>query len=246
MFERFTQQARGVVIGAQLEARRLRHGGIGTSHLLLAVLDGGSSASALLQLRGVTHEAADRALAQILAARTSSPGSPSATPPSTTPSEESSAGAPARDEPRGPDQRAQDAEALAALGIDLDRIQDAVEAAFGPGALDRGRRSAQPRGLRRFGRSRATRPDLHNEFTMLRGTRSGGGHLPFGDDAKRALELSLREAIRLRDGQIGVEHLVLGLLRGDDTVAAGILARLHVDRSELRQAVEHRVRRSTA
>jgi len=58
MFERFTTDARQVVVGAQGEARALGHGWIGTEHLLLAVLaDGGSSMQTTLARLGITHAA---------------------------------------------------------------------------------------------------------------------------------------------------------------------------------------------
>ncbi|ALL77927.1 hypothetical protein AD006_26210 [Pseudonocardia sp. EC080610-09] len=81
--------------------------------------------------------------------------------------------------------RPDDADALATLGIDLDEVRRAAEESFGPGALDRtgGRRGRW--------------------FT---------GHVPFDRLTKKALELALREAIRLGDRHIGTEHLLLGLL----------------------------------
>jgi ATP-dependent Clp protease ATP-binding subunit ClpA len=81
-----------------------------------------------------------------------------------------------------------DADALAALGIDLDEVRRRVEEAFGPGALERAR---EPK--RRF----------------------LGGHIPFAKEAKKALELSLREALALKHNYIGTEHMLLGLLHGD-------------------------------
>jgi len=59
MFERFTSDARQVVVGAQIEARALGHGWIGTEHLLLAVLShNGSSMQTTLAALGVTHAGA--------------------------------------------------------------------------------------------------------------------------------------------------------------------------------------------
>jgi ATP-dependent Clp protease ATP-binding subunit ClpA len=49
------------------------------------------------------------------------------------------------------------------------------------------------------------------------------GHVPFAPDAKKALDLALREAIRLGDGYIGNEHLVLGLLRDKKSDGAVLL-----------------------
>ncbi|WP_088286205.1 Clp protease N-terminal domain-containing protein [Kineosporia sp. A_224] len=217
MFERFTQQAREVVVRAQDVARRLDHPAIGTSHLLLALLTADDATARLLRERGVTEEDAERALRRVLRRDPIAP-----------------AGGPAPDE---------DAAALAALGFDLDRIRAAVEAAFGPGALEATAPDPAPRGLRRLVR-RSRRP-AEPEVVLLRGPGGAGrGHIPFGRDARKALELSLREALRLGDGFIGTEHVLLGLLRGGDTVAAGILAELGVEPAGLRRAVEERRRRS--
>jgi ATP-dependent Clp protease ATP-binding subunit ClpA len=57
MFERFTTEARQVVAGAQLEARRLNHGWIGTEHLLLALLTQDTASSAVLFRYELTHDA---------------------------------------------------------------------------------------------------------------------------------------------------------------------------------------------
>ena len=63
MFERFTQDAREVVVAAQSEATRLRSGRIGTEHLLLALLvGGGTPTSAVLARHGLTHEAVTRSV----------------------------------------------------------------------------------------------------------------------------------------------------------------------------------------
>jgi ATP-dependent Clp protease ATP-binding subunit ClpA len=51
-----------------------------------------------------------------------------------------------------------------------------------------------------------------------------GGSIPFSARAKKALELSLREAISLGDRDLRAEHLVLGLVREGDGVAARVLA----------------------
>jgi Clp amino terminal domain, pathogenicity island component len=58
MFERFTAEARAVVVRAQEEARSLRHDYIGTEHLLLGVLAGrGTAGASLLGLWGITADA---------------------------------------------------------------------------------------------------------------------------------------------------------------------------------------------
>ena len=91
-----------------------------------------------------------------------------------------------------------DAQALAALGIDLDEVRRQVEDAFGPGALERTRAAAArrpPRASPRWDRS-----------------------------AKKVLELSLREALRLRHSFIGTEHVLLGLLHPGTGAGQEVLA----------------------
>ena len=57
MFNRFTREAREVVVGAQQEARILRHDRIGTEHLLLGLLaQRGTTSSTVLGRHGVTHD----------------------------------------------------------------------------------------------------------------------------------------------------------------------------------------------
>lgn len=102
-----------------------------------------------------------------------------------------------------------DADALSTLGIDLDAVRSKVEEVFGTGALD----SGKPR-------------------------RRLGGHIPFTKDAKKVLELSLREAIRLKDRSIGTEHILLGILRAEGEGHAALQA-LGVDAAALRRALEH-------
>jgi ATP-dependent Clp protease ATP-binding subunit ClpA len=127
MFERFSGQARHVVVSAQEEARELDHNYIGTEHLLLGLLTSDSLASASLN----------------------------------------------------------------ALGYTRDDVQAKVVAIIG------------------------------------RGKASPGGHIPFTPRAKKVLELSLREALQLKHNYIGTEHILLGLLREGEGMAARILADKH-------------------
>jgi ATP-dependent Clp protease ATP-binding subunit ClpC len=125
MFERFSGQARQVVVSAQEEARALDHNYIGTEHLLLGLL----------------------AISDSLASAS-----------------------------------------LTALGYTHDDVQASVEAMIG------------------------------------RGKAPPGGHIPFTPRAKKVLELSLREALQLKHNYIGTEHILLGLLREGEGVAAQVLA----------------------
>lgn len=89
-----------------------------------------------------------------------------------------------------------DANALASLGIDLDAVAAQVDRNFGPDAL-----------------------------TTRRSSGKRSGHLPFSRPAKKTLEVSLREAIRLGDRGLDSGHLLLAVLRLDDTAAHRALVR---------------------
>jgi ATP-dependent Clp protease ATP-binding subunit ClpA len=104
-----------------------------------------------------------------------------------------------------------DAEALRSIGIDLQAVRDAVDGTFGADTYDNA--------LRKSGRRRRRR-----------------GHTPFTKSAKKALELSLREALAHKDNWIGCEHIVLGILRGGDKFTLGLITE-HVDTAQLRAAV---------
>ncbi len=70
-----------------------------------------------------------------------------------------------------------------------------------------------------------------------RGQRAPGGHIPFRPRAKKALELALRESLRLGDNYIGTEHILLGLIREGDGVAAQVLVELGASPERVRQQV---------
>src|SRR4051812_48114827 len=108
---------------------------------------------------------------------------------------------------------AEDAAALKAIGIDLAKVRAAIEESFGAGSLQLPRREPRRRGL--FGRRMS-------------------GHMPFTARAKKVLELSLREAIRLHHNFIAPEHIMLGLLREGEGLACRILADHRVDFTKLR------------
>jgi len=91
-----------------------------------------------------------------------------------------------------------DADALAAIGIDVEAVRRAAEDSFGPGALQR----------------------------ALAGPYRGYGKTPFTGGAKRVMELALGEALSLNHNYIGTEHLLLGLILEGEAVAAQVLRRL--------------------
>jgi len=105
-----------------------------------------------------------------------------------------------------------DAAALRSIGVDLDEVRKSTEASFGLGALERRRRWHGRRRLRVCG-------------------------LPFMPKAKQAIELALREALRLDQRSIGPEHVLLGLLRLDAT-STQLLHAQRIDPRRLRSEVE--------
>jgi ATP-dependent Clp protease ATP-binding subunit ClpA len=139
MFERFSGEARQVVVHAQTVARDLQHDYIGTEHVLLGLFDAPASVPA-------------RALRQ--------------------------------------------------LGLTKETVKADVEKMIG--------RGKEP---------------------------SGGGHIPFTPRAKKVLELALREALKLKHNYIGTEHILLGLVREGEGVAARIMVERIGDLGRVRGAV---------
>ena len=117
-----------------------------------------------------------------------------------------------------------DADALQAIGVDLEEIRRQAEAAFGPGALDPARRPGAG-------------------WFRARGRRRPR-HIPFSAPAKKALEQSLRQALDLKHGYIGSEHLLLGLIATERDPAARTLTRLGISPDEVRARVRERLRRT--
>jgi ATP-dependent Clp protease ATP-binding subunit ClpC len=69
------------------------------------------------------------------------------------------------------------------------------------------------------------------------GQNAPSGHIPFTPRAKKVLELSLREALQLGHNYIGTEHILLGLIREGEGVAAQVLVKLGADLNRVRQQV---------
>jgi ATP-dependent Clp protease ATP-binding subunit ClpA len=112
-----------------------------------------------------------------------------------------------------------DAEALLAIGIDLPAVRAKIEELFGPGALDP--------------------PDPEPKRGLLRRRRSPAepsprDRTPFVPRSKKVLELSLREAVHLKHNYIGSEHILLGLLREGEGLAAKILTDAGLSIEDLR------------
>lgn len=188
MFERFSRDARSVVITAQEVARSTGATAIGAVHLLIGLTDDGRSTGHLLTEHHLGREPVLRWVAQ---------------------------------HRRG----GLDAAALSALGIDLDAIRSSVESTFGTGALD-------------------DYPPTARRWPLSRNRRSRIDHVPFTDGAKKSLQLSLRETIRLGGQSIDAGAVLLGVLRADDREVRQLLADLGVDVAALRRATESRLRRA--
>ena len=123
MFERFTNDARHVVVVAGTEADRLGDNYVGDEHILLALCGPRSGAAgAILARCGVTAEAVEQALAA--ARRGQRPRDPE--------------GAGSGDDDGDRDGDEHDAAVLKTIGIDLDEIRRRTEATFGPGAWGHG------------------------------------------------------------------------------------------------------------
>ncbi|MBF6172853.1 Clp protease N-terminal domain-containing protein [Nocardia blacklockiae] len=101
----------------------------------------------------------------------------------------------------------EDAAALRSIGIDLEAVRESLEATFGEDALDR----AVP----------AEEQPRRGRFRL--GGSMSFGHIPFTRDAKKILELSLRETISRGDDRIEAAHVLLGLLRAPNARTRALL-----------------------
>jgi ATP-dependent Clp protease ATP-binding subunit ClpA len=84
------------------------------------------------------------------------------------------------------------------------------------------------------------------EEIVGRGKQAPSGHIPFTARAKRVLELALREALQLGHNYIGPEHILLGLVREGEGIAAQVLVRLGADLNRVRQEVIQRLAQQLA
>jgi ATP-dependent Clp protease ATP-binding subunit ClpC len=80
------------------------------------------------------------------------------------------------------------------------------------------------------------------EETVGRGRQAPSGHIPFTPQAKNVLRLALSESLALDHHYIGTEHILLGLMREGDGVAAQVLAQLGADLDQVRQQVRQLLR----
>jgi ATP-dependent Clp protease ATP-binding subunit ClpA len=163
MFERFTDKARKVVSLAMAKAKEQGDDQIRPVHMLYGAAATDGVATRALTALGVDAAAVEHELARTGGA---SPGPPGL----------------------GDEAAGGDAEALAAIGIDLDEIKRKIEESFGPGALDR-------------------------VPLTPKGPPNWTGRLPLSDQAKLSLALALKETRALHHSYVGTEHVLLGLMR---------------------------------
>jgi ATP-dependent Clp protease ATP-binding subunit ClpA len=231
-FDRFNDRAKRVLALSQDEAIRFNHNYIGTEHLLLGLIREGEGVAArvLNSLPGVL-------LSKVRQAVEFSIGRGDAT---KSPSEIRLAPDVKRvidlalDEARKlghshvgtehlllglvRDSESPAAKVLASLGVSLETVRHNVIATLG-----------QPH--REVGASAPTPPSSQS-------TRSFGPFDRFTDRAKRVLALAQDEAIRLNHNYMGSEHLLVGLIREEEGVAARALAKLGVELEKARTALE--------
>jgi ATP-dependent Clp protease ATP-binding subunit ClpA len=239
MFERFTGDARTVVVHAQEHARRLGHRFIGCEHLLLAVVSGATPAAAVLRDRGLSPEWVEEQIVR-----------------------RSGLGA-------GAGLFADlDREALAWIGIDLDVVRNRIESVFGPEALSRAGHDIRCRRHRsRLSPRRALRSVLRRRWSARRRRTlpaavsvarpvpaigryrakgaTQGGHLPFTARAKKVLQDSRHEAVAHGDAHIGAEHITLALLTMRSGMVPPLLAALQMTAPTLRKAILDRYRQAS-
>ncbi len=237
MFERFTGDARAVVVQAQEHARRLGHRYIGCEHLLLAVASTNQPAGAVLRENGLTAERVEQQIVRLvgLGAGVGLFGD-------------------------------LDRDALARIGIDLDTVRARIEAAFGPEVLAQASRIVH-RGPRpsRLNPRRAVPPGLVRRWRRRRGVRQAApmalsaaplgacqaagasptGHIPFTRAAKKSLQDTLRETQARQDTHIGVEHIALALIAADSGIVRPVLSALGVSGPALRTAILDRYRQAS-
>ncbi|MFF1255518.1 hypothetical protein OG564_41045 [Streptomyces sp. NBC_01280] len=237
MFERFSPDARTVVVHTQEHARRLGHHHIGPEHLLLALVSLDQPASAALREHGVTPEGVEEEIVRLV-------------------------GLGAGSHLFGTLNR----DALASVGIDIDAVRARIEESFGPEALARaesavhrgrrpsrrGPRRAVPTALARHWRRRraARRPVLTAAAAAPTGLyraadARSGGHIRFSPRAKESLANTVREAQARHDRHIGVEHLGLSLVTMTGGLVPSVLSALGASAPALRTAITDRYRQAS-
>ncbi len=242
MFERFTERARKVVVLAQEEAGRLRHDYIGTEHLLLGLVrEGEGVAAQVLTATGITLDgvreqvettvgygkeparaqvpftqwaknALEASLKEAMGLRHNYIGT-----------EHQLLGL-----LRGPEDLA--AKMLSNLGADPEAVRQEVMKLLGEKP-----RAQPPRDLGPLGWAREA---LQRSFGRYPRTEDRASFEKFTGPARKVVVIAQEEARGFNHNYIGTEHLLLGLIREEEGIAAGALKELRVDLDEAREQVE--------
>jgi ATP-dependent Clp protease ATP-binding subunit ClpA len=237
-FDRFNDRAKRVLALAQDEAIRFNHNYIGTEHLLLGLVrEGEGVAARVLDSLGVELSAVRRAIEFTIGRgdATKSPSEITLAPPTKKAIEL------AVDEARklghshvgtehlllGIVRQSESiaAKVLGGLGVDLERVRHQVIATLGQPHREVGASEPEPVPPHVF----STHPQSTGQFT--------GPFDRFTDSAKRVLALAQDEALRFRHNYMGTEHLLLGLIREQEGVAARALQTLGAELAKARTAV---------
>ncbi|WP_292700180.1 AAA family ATPase [Microbacterium sp. 69-10] len=213
MFERFTDRARRVVVLAQEEAKMLNHNYIGTEHILLGLIHEGEGVAAkALESLGISLDAVREQVQDIIGQGQQQPtGHIPFTP-----------------------------RAKKVLELSLREALQLGHNYIGTehillGLIHEGEGVAA-KALESLGISLdAVREQVQD--IIGQGQQQPTGHIPFTPRAKKVLELSLREALQLGHNYIGTEHILLGLIREGEGVAAQVLVKLGADLNKVRQQV---------
>ncbi|MDP8961311.1 MAG: AAA family ATPase [Actinomycetota bacterium] len=213
MFERFTDRARRVVVLAQEEARMLNHNYIGTEHILLGLIHEGEGVAAkALESMNISLQAVREQVQDIIGRGQTAPsGHIPFTP-----------------------------RAKKVLELSLREALQLGHNYIGTehillGLIHEGEGVAA-KALESMNISlQAVREQVQE--IIGRGQTAPSGHIPFTPRAKKVLELSLREALQLGHNYIGTEHILLGLIREGEGVAAQVLQKLGADLNRVRQQV---------
>jgi ATP-dependent Clp protease ATP-binding subunit ClpA len=213
MFERFTERARQVVVLAQEEARTLKHNYIGTEHILLGLLrEEEGLAARVLESLEITVE---RVRAQVVRIVGSGEEVTSGQIPFT---------------PRA--KKVLELALREALSLGHNYI-GTEHILLG---LVRESEGVAAKALQALGIGLEAVREQVQEIIGT-GQHAPSGTIPFTPRAKKVLELSLREAMQLGDSYIGTEHILLGLIREGEGVAAQVLIKLDGNLNKVRQQV---------
>ncbi len=242
MFERFTERARKVVVLAQEEAGRLRHDYIGTEHLLLGlVCEGEGVAAQVLTATGITLDGVREQVETTVGygkepARAQVPFTQRA---------KNALEASLKEAMglrhnyigtehlllgllRGPEDLA--AKMLSNLGADPEAVRQEVMKLLGEKP-----HAQPPRDLGPLGWAREA---LQRSFGRYPRTEDRASFEKFTGPARKVVVIAQEEARGFNHNYIGTEHLLLGLIREEEGIAAGALKELRVDLDEAREQVE--------